>query len=222
MEALVSITLFSTTNIPLDVIEVDQNTPNIRALSFSPPFSIALKQTLEEQLRCCLELLELEPDSKWTLLTSVLLMKSLDLAVYSAEMVRALCKLAQVDSLRAGYYSDLSSQIQMELQLLSTPLQDTFLLNNSSLTCLYHTQYLILVKKVDLSGNKLKDRDLKCLYSLVNCTDLNLDSNLIIGLQFLPILNHLKTLSVQLNPLDNTERDRTHLKGFRSLTTILL
>jgi len=174
---------------------------------FTPDYSEVLNETLEEQLKNCRELLDLEPESKWPLLTSVLLMKSLDLVQYADSIKATLDLLKQVDSFRARYYSDLQSRIQFEVALTqnSSHLSDKFSLTNGRLTCLHHCQYLAFTLTVDLSNNLLNDKHLAQLYVLINCRKLVLDSNRITSLTFLPSLPKLEVISLLKNPLKSTD-----------------
>ena len=63
-------------------------------------------QVLEEELKNCQELLELEPDSKWALYTKVLIMKTMDPEKYHEEIVKGFDSLCQIDPTRQGYYRD--------------------------------------------------------------------------------------------------------------------
>ncbi|KAH8417199.1 hypothetical protein KR222_006300 [Zaprionus bogoriensis] len=106
--------------------------PNDQSLyCFEPPqgassCSKELLAELQTQLQSCLDLLEYEPDSKWTLLTSALLMRAIDAASYHDQSLAHLAKLEQVDALRQGYYKDLGQRWQMELALAKWPASSHF------------------------------------------------------------------------------------------------
>ncbi|XP_034488078.1 geranylgeranyl transferase type-2 subunit alpha [Drosophila innubila] len=98
---------------------------------FMPPvaassYSKELLTELQSQLQSCLDLLEYEPDSKWTLLTSALLMRAIDATTYHEQSLAHLAKLEQVDALRKGYYKDLAERWTMELALAKWPQASSF------------------------------------------------------------------------------------------------
>lgn len=64
---------------------------------------------IKEQLKVCEELLEIEPDSKWPLLTIIFLRNELEPNQKSLESLE---KLKNIDSDRNGFYQDLSAQSQ--------------------------------------------------------------------------------------------------------------
>ncbi|KAL7728079.1 hypothetical protein ACLKA6_017928 [Drosophila palustris] len=93
---------------------------------FVPPVAASscseeLLTELQSQLQSCLDLLEYEPDSKWTLLTSALLMRAIDATTYHDQSLAHLAKLEQVDALRSGYYKDLAQRWTVELALAKWP-----------------------------------------------------------------------------------------------------
>lgn len=99
--------------------------------SFEPPQAASscskeLLTELQTQLQSCLDLLEYEPDSKWTLLTSALLMRAIDATSYHEQSLAHLVKLEQVDALRRGYYKDLAQRWTMELALAKWPQSSHF------------------------------------------------------------------------------------------------
>lgn len=163
----------------LDEIPVNRQEPTKRPISFAPVNSKELLEILEDQRKSCEELLELEPGCKWPLLTGIFLMRSLDTSLYHSKILSSLETLTRVDPLRSGYYSDLSSQIEIEYKLVESNWEENVELGGKNLSSIYHPQYLMLAKKIDLSNNKLKNNDLMNLYALINCTDLILTNNLI-------------------------------------------
>ncbi|ALC46973.1 CG12007 [Drosophila busckii] len=93
---------------------------------FVPPAAVSscskeLLAELQTQLQSCLDLLEYEPDSKWTLLTSALLMRAIDADANHERSLTHLSKLQQVDALREGYYKDLARRWTMEHALANWP-----------------------------------------------------------------------------------------------------
>lgn len=191
-----------------------------RQPDFSPHYSESLKAVVQEQLNSCKELLQLEPDSKWTLITSVFLMRYLNLSEHFQNITDSISHLKSVDPYRNGYYSDLSSQIRIEHYITQFPFSNTFSMPSSKLTGLYHSQYLVRVERVDLKNNHLKDLDLKLLAPLVHCSCILLDDNLITSVGSLPLLVNLETLSLSGNPLTDPEADRKYLSAFVKLTNL--
>lgn len=177
---------------------------------FVPSFSKSLIDVLKEQLSSCEELLEMEPDSKWTLLTSILLKKSIDLNQYQNDIIRDINKLIEVDRLRQGYYEHFLSKFKLELALIefsNNDANDPLICNlsNMSLSSLYHMQYLVLLENVDLSGNNIIGESLSNLHCLQNCMVLNLNNNKIESLMYLPILPKLKVLRLDNNLLEDLD-----------------
>lgn len=68
-----------------------------KAPQFDPDVSPKLKAVLEDQLKSCDQLLELEPDSKWPLLTSVALMRAIDKANFREDIISRLKSLMKSD-----------------------------------------------------------------------------------------------------------------------------
>lgn len=136
------------------------------AFYFSPPHAAAscsqeLLAELKTQLQSCLDLLEFEPDSKWTLLTSALLMRAIDVSGNHAKSLEHLAKLEKVDSLREGYYKDLAARWTLELELANWPQSAEFpikfeLAEEVSLTSLPYGQYLVIADELKVA-TKLRE-----------------------------------------------------------------
>ena len=75
-------------------------------LDFSRPTPGAKTlEVLEQDLKNCKELLELEPDSKWTRLSMILVMQAIgDDEKYHGEILESLKQLKTVDPCRKCYY----------------------------------------------------------------------------------------------------------------------
>ncbi|CAB0016524.1 unnamed protein product [Nesidiocoris tenuis] len=63
---------------------------------FDPTISEKMKAVLEEQLDSCNQLLDLEPDTKWPLLTSVVFMKAIDSYAYRDDIMKRLESLKKM------------------------------------------------------------------------------------------------------------------------------
>lgn len=128
---------------------------------FEPPQAASscskeLLTELQTQLQSCLDLLEYEPDSKWTLLTSALLMRAIDATAYHEQSLAHLVKLEQVDALRRGYYKDLGQRWIMELALTKWPESSHFpqLFEQPIKSTKYpYSQYLIVADTVAATEN---------------------------------------------------------------------
>lgn len=172
---------------------------------FDPPVSAALMSVLSSTLDSSNQLLELEPDSKWTLLTSIVLMQAIDKKKYRDEILNRISLLIHFDSYRKEYYNDIRSKFIMEeaLENLET-ISGNVCLSNLSLTSLYHSHFLGFAKSVDLSNNSLR-RSLPLLANFINCEELNLDKNSIISLKGFPKLPQLKKLFLRHNNISSAE-----------------
>ncbi|KAI8759264.1 geranylgeranyl transferase type-2 subunit alpha [Biomphalaria glabrata] len=76
---------------------------------FSQEMSPLKKDTLLQAMESVLQLMEMESDNKWTVLTVVLLMKALDPDSYFDQIMCYLDKLEDLDGKRIHYYKDLSN-----------------------------------------------------------------------------------------------------------------
>nr|BAN21361.1 rab geranylgeranyl transferase alpha subunit [Riptortus pedestris] len=168
---------------------------------FDPPVSSALMSVLSSTLDSSNQLLELEPDSKWTLLTSIVLMQAIDKKKYRDVILDRLSLLIKYDPYRKEYYNDLRSKFIMEeaLECLVTS-SEKVCLSNLSLTTLHHSHYLGFAKSVDLSKNNLR-RALPMLGNLINCEVLTMDENNLASLKGFPKLPGLKRLFLRHNSL---------------------
>lgn len=138
--------------------------------SFGYEFGTAVKEELKNQLESCNQLLEFEPDSKWTLLTAALLMRSLDRFYYHEKTLEYVKKLQNVDPLRYGYYSDLASKWILEVKLkefVENGNYEKIDLSALDLTTVYYNQFLVIVKEIDLRENPKLNKN-SCKFSLVD------------------------------------------------------
>ncbi|XP_033245482.1 geranylgeranyl transferase type-2 subunit alpha [Drosophila miranda] len=136
------------------------------AFFFVPPHaayscSKELLDELQTQLQSCFDLLEYEPDSKWTLLTSALLMRAIDATANHERSLEHLVELEKVDALRKGYYKDLAACWTLEFELAKWATSPKFpkrfeLTAESALTSLPYGQYLAIADELELS-EKLKE-----------------------------------------------------------------
>jgi len=99
---------------------------------------IVLKQALDN----CNQLLELEPESKWTLFTKTLILQALDSQANHQEIIASLSKLEEIDSPRKNYYSDFSHRVKTEYSIEMGDTKAIHTETTSDHKVRYHTQYL--------------------------------------------------------------------------------
>jgi len=119
-------------------------------LKFDPEPSQETKKVLREELDNCEQLLELEPESKWTNYTKAMLMKALDSDKYFDEIISIYDNLKTIDSLRKNYYEDQKSKLIIEKALEKSENFDCLDLSDYKLTKIYYKQYLNLFLEVKL------------------------------------------------------------------------
>ena len=149
----------------------------IKCPLFGYEFGAAVMDELKSQLDSCNQLLECEPDSKWTLLTAALLMRSIDRFHYHEKTLEFLKKLQKVDILRAGYYKDLCSKWILEEKLKNWIDNNSFLnekidLSGLDLTMLYYQQYFTIASEINLQNNKRLIKN-SCKLPLVEGCEVN-------------------------------------------------
>lgn len=140
----------------LEAKKVGDEIFGIKLPTFGYEFGAAVIEELNNQLESCNQLLEYEPDSKWTLLTASLLMRSIDRFHYHEKTLEFLKKLQKVDPLRHGYYADLASKWILEVKLKDWIDGGDFEkidLSSLDLTTVYYNQYLAIAKEVNLENN---------------------------------------------------------------------
>lgn len=154
---------------------LDGSLVGIKCPAFGYDFGATVMDELRSQLESCNQLLEYEPDSKWTLLTASLLMRSIDRFHYHEKTLEFLEKLQKFDSLRAGYYKDLASKWTVETKLKTWIDAGDFTkidLSNLDLTTLYYAQYFAIANEVELQGNPKLNRN-SCKFTLLEGCDVN-------------------------------------------------
>ena len=178
---------------------------------FGTSTTVVSTERLHDELKMCQELLELEPENKWCLLTTVALMQAVDTPGYATDIERMVAKLVSADSNRSGYYKDLLSKFRIELALRDSytepngTLHERCLdLSNKQLTRLYHAELMCLYQTVILMTNQLCHlHGVGCLVSVVT---LVLDGNRLESLpESIASLPQLKSLSVKHNMLSQLD-----------------
>ncbi|KAE8633377.1 hypothetical protein XENTR_v10001867 [Xenopus tropicalis] len=171
---------------------------------FSLDLSEGKSNVLQQELKSCKDLQELEPDNKWCLLTIILLMRALDPLVYEKEALGYFETLKVVDPMRSGYYDDLRSKFQMENAILKMEYAESCLINLSKkgLTRLCHLEHLGQVTHMNLSANQLCALPSN-LCMLRRLQVLEVDNNEVVRLEGLWNLPQLEELSLQFNKIQN-------------------
>jgi len=119
-------------------------------LKFDPEPSQETAKVLKEELENCEQLLELEPESKWTNYTKAMLMKALDSNKYFDEIINIYENLKAIDSMRKHYYEDQKSKFIIEKALERSKEFDCLDLSHSKLSKIYYKQYLNLFLEVKI------------------------------------------------------------------------
>ncbi|XP_018398517.1 PREDICTED: geranylgeranyl transferase type-2 subunit alpha [Cyphomyrmex costatus] len=178
---------------------------------------------LNEQLKSYNQLSEMEPNNKWALLTSMLLMKKIDFNKFYNDILNNLSTLSKIDSLRKNYYKDLRSKLLVEYKLLEMwkeendlEIQSKIDLSGLDLTKLHNNHYFSFFKEVNLGANQL-DNSLYQLSTLQRCTKLSLSSNGLTSLKRFPTLYNLEVLSLRNNKLASTKEIFNLIKRHKNL-----
>eukprot|EP01135_Chromosphaera_perkinsii_P010464 Nk52_evm27s2133 gene=Nk52_evmTU27s2133 len=158
------------------------------------------KALLAELLDSCEQLVDLEPDSRWALFNSVLLM-GLDKGRKwdRAEMVDS---LIEVDPKRRGFYRDLKSKLVIDGMVFEG--KTSVSLAEKCLTTMHYGERMVACRSLDLSGNLLgglSGRNFNCF--LLFLETLVLDDNAVECLSDLCLgrLRSLRVLSVRNNQI---------------------
>lgn len=176
---------------------------------FPRPVNVATKEALEKDLQNCRDLLDLEPDSKWTVLSMILVMRTLDLESYRSDVIKNTTRLETIDPQRREYYRDLRSKFVLENQV-TTFAQGLLSLSSLSLTRVAYPERLCMVRELDLSNNFL--RKTTFIPFLRICETLVLDDNEIEELYGLTNSHRLHKLSLKNNPIQENEDHLSLLK----------
>uniref|UniRef100_A0A4W4E314 Geranylgeranyl transferase type-2 subunit alpha n=1 Tax=Electrophorus electricus TaxID=8005 RepID=A0A4W4E314_ELEEL len=162
--------------------------------------SIEKTSVLQSELQSCGQLLELEPQNKWCLLTTILLMRALDPLGHERETLAHFQTLKEVDPMRSSYYSDLCSKFMIENTILKMEYAEVrvFSLSDKNLSTLCHLDQLLLVTHINLSSNQLLK--LPPQFAMLHCLKvLEADNNAIENLEGLYQLPKLEDVSLRNN-----------------------
>uniref|UniRef100_A0A8C1JBJ2 Geranylgeranyl transferase type-2 subunit alpha n=1 Tax=Cyprinus carpio TaxID=7962 RepID=A0A8C1JBJ2_CYPCA len=164
--------------------------------------SVEKSSVLQAELQSCNQLLELEPQNKWCLLTIILLMRALDPLGHEKETLAHFQTLKEVDPMRSTYYSDLCSKFLIENTILKMEYAEVrvFSLSNKNLTTLCHLDQLLFVTHINLSSNQLLR--LPPHFAMLQCLEvLEADDNAIENLEGLYHLPKLEEVSLRNNQI---------------------
>ncbi|XP_028041725.1 geranylgeranyl transferase type-2 subunit alpha [Bombyx mandarina] len=181
-------------------------------IKFERNYSEAVIEELKDQLESCRQLLNLEPDSKWTMLTTTIFLHCIDAKAYHTESIQNLQKLKVIDKLRAGYYDDLIAKWCIEKQLCSDYENADLALKfsfPSPVSSLPYLQYYSYCDSVDLSNQQLTSNIFPSLIVLQHCKKLSLENNNLTTMKNFPDLD-----LVELNLLGNEKLDRNEIELF--------
>ncbi len=179
-------------------LNCDDTNPNPIETSLE---NLPTKAVLEKDLQNCRDLLELEPDSKWTRLSMTLILKALDQKANTKEIEENIRKLREGDPIRKNFYDDwLSRESASKAMKAIVPQGSCDSLKDLGLTYVPKPERLALVTSLDLSGNNLWSTEV-FLPCLRNCSSLNLDGNKLETVSGLEQLSRLKELSLRGNPI---------------------
>ncbi|KAG5327438.1 PGTA transferase, partial [Pseudoatta argentina] len=178
---------------------------------------------LNKQLKSYNQLSEMEPNNKWALLTSTLLMKKIDFNKFYNDILNNLSALSKIDSLRKNYYKDLRNKLVVEYKLLEMwkeendlEIQSKIDLSGLDLTKLHNNHYFSFFKEVNLGANQLEN-SLYQLSTLQRCAKLSLSSNGLTSLKRFPTLYNLEVLSLRNNKLVNMKEIVNLMKRHKNL-----
>ncbi|XP_059060537.1 geranylgeranyl transferase type-2 subunit alpha [Achroia grisella] len=182
-------------------------------IDFQRKYSEPVIEELKKQLDSCRQLLAMEPDNKWTLLTTTVLLHCINAKHYHNEVIQNLKTLQNNDKMRAGYYSDLISKWSIENQL-----QDDYKNESAEFTVKFsekisslpHLHYYSFCETVNLSNQNLTSRVLPTLSVLQHCKKLSLENNNLTTLKGFPPLK-----LVHLNLKGNEALDLNEIEVFK-------
>ncbi|XP_050433795.1 geranylgeranyl transferase type-2 subunit alpha [Adelges cooleyi] len=185
---------------------------------FNINISAQLKEILNAQIESLNQLIEMEPESKWVLLTYVLLLYTLKPENYFEKCLANLSILKKIDKLRKNYYCDLESRYRIEHWISNT--QDTKYVNlrGYNLTAFYHINMFISSHRVDFGDNDLSNSNLQQLKYLLSCKDLSLRNCNLNNLKGFPDLPCLDVLDLRENNLqENSFNDIIKCKALKQI-----
>lgn len=177
---------------------------NIRQDIFNFIISEQLQVVMKTQLNSLQQLLEMEPESKWALLTYVLLLYTLKPKNYFEKCIEKLKLLKVIDALRKNYYNDLESRYRIEYWIANNNSIEFVTLKGYGLTAFYHMHMFLFSKHIDLSDNDLSKSNLSHLKYLNMCKHLSLKNCQLVNLNNFPALPSLEIIDLRENQIQET------------------
>lgn len=200
----------------------DASLDNVQKDIFKLNISEQLQLVLNGQLDSLHQLLELEPESKWALLTYVLLLYTLKPNSYFENCLKNIKLLKELDTKRKNYYHDLESRYKIEYWVANNNNNnmDDINLKGYGLTAFYHMHMFLFSINIDLSDNDLSHSNLNHLKYLIMCKKLSLRNCKLANLNNFPALNNLESLDLRDNQIQDISC--TELTKCKSLKTIII
>ncbi|KER30753.1 hypothetical protein T265_13116, partial [Opisthorchis viverrini] len=158
---------------------------------------------LETELENVRDLVGMEPENKWALLTLIGLLRFVHPPDSACDVSAALETLMRIDPKRCAYYQDIKSSHIIQDALVQT-LEDRsreVSLVGVQLLSLKYLDWFTLMTKIDLSGNSITRLPDTLAYLVCLC-ELNMDDNKLESLNGIKRLPSLLTLSAQRNCLN--------------------
>lgn len=193
---------------------------NVEQEIFNFNISEQLKLVLNAQLDSLRQLLEMEPKSKWALLTYVLLLYTLKPKNYFENCLKNIELLKVIDTSRKNYYQDLESRYQIEYWIANNINIKDVNLKGHRLTALYHMHMFLFNENIDLSDNNFSNSTLGHLKYLIRCKNLSLKNCQLVNLDKFPVLPNLEILDLRENQIQEISFKK--FEKYKSLKTILL
>lgn len=191
---------------------------NIRQDIFNLNISEQLQLVLKAQLDSLQQLLKMEPESKWALLTYVLLLYTLKPTNYFEKCIENLKLLKTIDTLRKNYYNDLESRYRIEYWIANNNNTEIVTLKGYGLTAFYHMHMFLFSKNVDLSDNDLSKSNLNHLKYLTMCKHLSLKNCKLVNLNNFPALPNLEIIDLRENQIQEIScKELTKCKLLKSI-----
>lgn len=193
---------------------------NVQQEIFNLNISEQLQFVLNAQLDSLRQLLEMEPESKWALLTYVLLLYTLKPKNYFENCLKNIKLLKVIDTSRKNYYQDLESRYQIEYWIANNYNIEDVNLKGHGLTAFYHMHMFLFNENIDLSDNDFSNSTLNHLKHLIKCRKLSLKNCKLLNLNNFPLLPNLEVLDLRENQIQEISCDE--FKRYKSLKTIVI
>ncbi|KAI5742137.1 hypothetical protein M8J77_003714 [Diaphorina citri] len=176
--------------------------------TFYAPLNQDLSEEVKKQSNSIQTLIDMEPENKFALLTSITLLQHLHPGSSDSNeiILKRFDLLKTLDPLRLNYYKDSESKYKIETFIQTNPRANQIAnLSSLQLTSIHHMHCFAHCKQVDLSNNPLTNNCLRHLTPLVACESLKLTHCSLSSLHVFPHLPSLESLDVSHNAIDHIE-----------------